>query len=335
MVNESLLLEATPDTACAGHALIDVTVQRITPEADGVISIAMKAAGGGSLPPWTPGAHIGVQLPQGLERQYSLCGEPQDRQQWQIAVLREPASRGGSAWLHEHLSPGDRLRVKPPANQFRLVEAKAYHFIAGGIGITPLLPMMRALQRTGANWRLLYGGRRLDSMAFVEPLRRFGDRVRIAPEDTHGLLDLADWLGQPRDHEAVYCCGPERLLAAVEARCQAWPEGALHVERFRPRPGALEGAANANAGSFEVVLARSQLTCTVQPGQTIVAALEDIGVYVPQSCGEGTCGTCVTRVLEGSPDHRDSFLLGKKREANDAICVCCSRSLSPRLVLDL
>jgi len=264
-----------------------------------------------------------------------LCGDPQDKQQWQIAVLREPDSRGGSAWLHERLTDGDRLRVRPPTNQFELINATAYHFVAGGIGITPVLPMIRALERVNASWRLLYGGRRLQSMAFVDSLREFGDRVQIVPEDTHGLLDLAGWMGQPRDGEVLYCCGPERLLAAVEHHCLAWPEGSLRVERFRPRPGVLDGAGADSAQSFEVYLAQSQQSCTVQAGQTIVAALEDIGVYVPQSCGEGTCGTCVTRVLEGTPDHRDSFLMGKKREANDAMCVCCSRSLSARLVLDL
>jgi ferredoxin len=168
-------------------------------------------------------------------------------------------------------------------------------------------------------------------MAFLGELESFGERVLVRPEDEHGLLDLESWIGAPRAGIAVYCCGPEALLAAVEARCAVWLEGSLHVERFRPRPEARQG----DDGSFEVILHRSGRSCIVSPEETILDALDRVGVHVPRSCVEGTCGTCLTAVVEGIPDHRDSFLMGRKRAANDTVCVCCSRSRTPRLVLDL
>jgi ferredoxin-NADP reductase len=310
---------------------INVVVQTITQEAEGVISLRLAAVDGRELPSWTPGAHIGLLLDGHMERHYSLCGDPSERFHWRVAVLREPVSRGGSAWLHASLQPGDVLRATGPSNQFALVDAASHIFVAGGIGITPLLPMMRELEQRGSAWRLLYGGRQRGSMAFVKELEAYGERVRIQPEDEQGLLDLKRWIGEPQPHTVVYSCGPERLLAAVEAQCEAWPEGALHIERFRAKPGALEGA----SGSFEVVLAKSQRSCHVAEGETIIEALDRIGIHVPRSCGEGTCGTCLTPVIDGIPDHRDSFLMGKKRAANKSICVCCSRAATPRLVLDL
>lgn len=315
---------------------LELRVERIAHAAENVIALDLGAAGGAVLPAWSPGAHVDLLLEGGLERQYSLCGDPDDRRRWRVAVLREPDSRGGSAWLHTRLRVGDTLRVRGPRNHFPLVDAAGYLFIAGGIGITPLLPMIGAAKRRGACWSLLYGGRSIGSMAFAAELAQHGERVHICPEDRCGLLDLDTWLAVPAAGVAVYCCGPERLLQAVEARCAGWPEGALHVERFRPRPGALQGAdAQSPEGAFEVVLARSGLACTVAPGQTIIDALDRAGVHVSRSCGEGTCGTCLTPVIEGIPDHRDSFLMGKKRAANQAICVCCSRALGARLVLDL
>lgn len=309
----------------------DLVVKQITPEADGVISLRLAGPGAGPLPSWDPGAHIDVVVDGGLIRQYSLCGDAEDRRHWTIAVLREAQSRGGSEWIHTRLRAGDSLRVRGPWNNFPLVAAEEYVFIAGGIGITPLLPMIRQVARWAGRWQLLYGGRRRASMAFLGQLEQFGPRVRLVPEDEFGLLDLDTWLGTPRPGTLVYCCGPEALIAAVEERCARWPAGALHVERFHPRPGALDGDHTA----FEVVCARSGLTVTVGADETIVTALERVGVYVPTSCAEGICGTCQTAVVDGVPDHRDSFLIGKKREDHSTIMVCCSRSRTSRLVLDL
>ena len=194
-------------------------------------------SGGEVLPSWAPGAHVDVILKEGLERQYSLCGDPADAARWRLAVLREPESRGGSAHVHDHIKAGDRIEVRGPRNNFGLEPADSYIFIAGGIGITPILPMVRQASDLDADWVLVYGGRKQASMAFVEELATYGDRVILWPEDHRGLIDLPRFLGTPRDDCKVYCCGPEPLIEAVTDRCAAWPDGALHVERFRPPEG--------------------------------------------------------------------------------------------------
>jgi ferredoxin-NADP reductase len=296
-----------------------------------VISIVLADPAGEPLPAWDPGAHINVKLPSGDERQYSLCGDPADRARWRIGVLRETAGRGGSAWLHSSLAVGDRVPVDGPRNHFELAEAERYLFIAGGIGITPLLPMISRVAARGADWELLYGGRRRDSMAFLDEIASHGGAVTLWPQDTHGLLDLDAFLATPRAGTAIYCCGPEPLISAVEERCSAWHAGALHVERFSPKPGALDGENTA----FEVVLETTGITIAVGREESIVDALSAAGVAVRTSCREGTCGTCETGVVDGEPDHRDSFLTEEEREGNDTMMVCCSRARSDRLVLDL
>jgi ferredoxin-NADP reductase len=327
----STTLALTVPAAGGDEPLLNVVVGAITREADGVLSIVFASPDGKELPAWTPGAHIDLLLQPGLERQYSLCGDPGERSRWRIAVLREVASRGGSEWMHTKLRPGDVLRVRGPRNHFEVADAVSYLFVAGGIGITPLLPMIREVERRGAPWRFLYGGRSFKSMAFCEELAAYGDRVELRPEDCFGMLDLQRFLGAPRPGVGIYCCGPERLLAAVEALGASWPEGALHVERFRAAPRSPDEAKR----GFDIVLAKSGITATVGPTESIIEALDRIGVHVPRSCGEGTCGTCLTPVIEGIPDHRDSFLMGKKRAANNVICVCCSRAQTPRLVLNI
>jgi ferredoxin-NADP reductase len=308
-----------------------VVVESRVEEADGVVSLVLADPTGRALPRWDPGAHIDLLLAPGLERQYSLCGDPEDTARWRISVLRDPDSRGGSEMVHREVRAGDTMVIRGPRNNFPLVPAESYLFIAGGIGITPLLPMIEQLQPQ-VEWQLLYGGRTRASMAYRDQLERYGARVTIYPEDERGMLDLAPMLRTPRAGAAVYCCGPEPLLVAVEAEIAgSWPTGVLHLERFRPRPGALDGAAT----SFELVLAHSGLTVTVGADETIVAALEKVGVSVPTSCLEGTCGTCETEVIEGTPDHRDSFLSVDDKEANETMMVCCSRSKGARLVLDL
>ena len=312
---------------------IECTVAERSEPASGVVSLVVRDASGHGLPAWTPGAHVDLLLTPTLARQYSLCGDPADTGSWRIAVLREPASRGGSSFVHDQLHPGATVHVRGPRNHFPLVNSRHYLFIAGGIGITPLLPMVAAAAREGADWQLLYGGRTRRSMAFVEELQAYGDAVRIWPQDEKGLLDLAAALGEPRDDLLVYCCGPEALLGAVEGACQSWPAQSLHVERFAPKPQ--PEAAEAEMATFEVVLQRSGLTLAVAPDESILEVCEDAGVSVLCSCEEGICGTCRTDVLEGTPDHRDSVLSGSERAAGDVMMVCVSRSLTPRLVLDL
>jgi ferredoxin-NADP reductase len=309
----------------------DALVRDMRWEAEGVLSITLVDPAGEPLPAWRPGAHIDLLLTSGLERQYSLCGDLTDRFRWRVAVLRETESRGGSEWVHGRLRPGAILSVCGPRNNFRLVEAGAYVFIAGGIGITPILPMIAAVDERGANWELVYGGRRRASMAFLPELARYGSRVLLWPQDEHGLLDLDRLLHLPREDTAVYCCGPEPLISAVEERCTRWPPGTLHFERFRPRPDALKGENTA----FEVVLEQSGVTVFVGPDQTIAEAVDAAGISVPTSCREGTCGTCETGVVEGIPDHRDSFLSDEEHADNTTMMICCSRAATPRLVLDL
>ena len=295
--------------------------------ADGVLALTLRHPLGEQLPLWEPGAHIDVVLGPGLERQYSLCGDPADRTAWRIAVLREPDGRGGSAYVHEQLRQGDKVRARGPRNHFRLEPAPRYRFVAGGIGITPLLPMLAAAEAAGAEWSLLYGGRTRNSIAFTEELSRYGDRVTVAPQDEVGLLDLPSVLDDVPEGTLVYCCGPGPLLDAVEARC---PGGILHLERFRPK--VQEAGADSE---FEVVLERSSKTVTVPVGVSVLDTVRAAGVEVLFSCTEGTCGTCETDVLDGTPDHRDSVLSEEERAAGETMLICVSRCLGKRLVLDL
>ena len=193
--------------------------------ADGVVALSLDDPTGRPLPGWTPGAHIDVILSASLVRQYSLCGSPADTHSWRIGVLRDPQSRGGSDFVHDKLHVGSSVRVRGPRNHFPLVSAPRYQFIAGGIGITPMLPMIEAAEAAGAQWRLAYGGRTRESMAVVERLSAYGERVTIWPQDEHGLLDLQGILGSAREDTLVYCCGPEALLSAVEGACASWPAG--------------------------------------------------------------------------------------------------------------
>lgn len=307
-----------------------VVVDALEPAADGVLALTLRDAGGAELPQWEPGAHIDVELEPGLVRQYSLCGDPAERHAWRIAVLREPRSRGGSSYVHERVEPGTKVRVDGPRNHFPLLDAAGYLFIAGGIGITPILPMIAAAEASGRRWRLVYGGRRRASMAFLDRLGGYGDRVSIRPQDETGLLDLDPLLAEPHPDTLVYCCGPEPLLAAVEQRHAGWPAGSLRVERFTPRP--LDAADDTG---FEVELAQTGRVVAVPAGVSILRAIEDSGVAVLSSCREGTCGTCETPVLRGRVRHRDSVLTDAERDVGDIMMICVSRSLDPRLVLDL
>jgi ferredoxin-NADP reductase len=300
--------------------------------AEGVVVLDLHDPDGEELPAWSPGAHIDLRLPGGLSRQYSLCGDPADRLVWRIGVLREPASRGGSEHVHAALHEGATVEVRGPRNHFELLPSPQYVFVAGGIGITPILPMLTAAERAGAEWELHYGGRSRRSMAFLESLEEVtGNRVSLHPQDEVGLIDLEAILGSPRPDTLVYCCGPEPLLAAVEQRCSAWPTGALHVERFAPK----DVGPPVRTGAFEVELSQSGMTLSVPPDRSILDVVEEAGIGVLSSCQEGTCGTCETPVLSGEVDHRDSLLTPAEQAANDTMFICVSRAAGPRLVLDL
>ncbi|MEV7283340.1 PDR/VanB family oxidoreductase [Streptomyces sp. NPDC093252] len=318
-----------PDTAA-------LVVRAKEPVAEGVVSLTLARPDGGRLPDWTPGSHIDLVLPGGSTRQYSLCGDRWDPYTYRIAVLREPHGRGGSAEVHDRLAVGDPVGVGGPRNNFPQAPAPGFLFIAGGIGITPLLPMIRQAELLGTEWTLLYGGRTRASMAFAADLAEaHGDRVHLAPEDEYGLLDLDSWLSRPLPDHKVYCCGPAPLLTAVARACAHWPPHSLRTERFTATATATALAAPAHLAPFEVELRRTGRTVTVTPGASVLQALRGAGVDLLSSCEQGTCGTCLTTVLDGIPDHRDSVLADHQRAANDCMLPCVSRSRGDRLVLDL
>ncbi|MEV5544995.1 PDR/VanB family oxidoreductase [Streptomyces sp. NPDC052309] len=292
--------------------------------ADGVVRVRLE---GHDLPRWEPGAHLDVVLPSGLVRQYSLCGDPEDTSSYTVATRLVEDGRGGSREMHEQVQEGTELEVRGPRNRFPLVEAPSYVFVAGGIGITPVLPMLRALPE-GTEWRLLYCGRTRASMPFLEEVRKLDpgqERITVVAEDEDGRPGLDAFLADVPEGAAVYCCGPEGLMTAVEERL---PKGAaLHLERFAPRTAA------GGDGEFEVELRRSGRTLTVAAGSSVLAAVRAELPNTPYSCEQGWCGTCQQRVLEGEIDHRDELLTDSER--GDSMLICVSRARGERLVLDM
>lgn len=312
----------------------ELVVKAMGLEAERVLSLTLTAPDGAALPAWAPGAHIDLELAPGLVRQYSLCGDPADRGRWQVAVLHERNSRGGSEHVHTRLRPGDRVRASDPRDTFGFEPAGRCLFVAGGIGITPIAPMVEAAAAAELDWELLYLGRRRAAMAFIERIERHGERVTVwCSGDRGGRFDAASLAAERmRVGWTVYGCGPESLVAALERAAPPDGPGTLRVERFRV---AREAILTADDGSFEVELRRSGLSVVVPPGQTILEAVEAAGVTPRCSCCSGACGTCETTVLEGIPDHRDLVLTPDEREAGETMMICVSRAKTPRLVLDL
>ncbi|WP_422749010.1 PDR/VanB family oxidoreductase [Mycobacterium sp. WMMD1722] len=321
-------------------ARLRMRVDAVDRQADDVVTVDLGSIDGSPLPGWEPGSHIEIELADGLVRHYSLCGRPEDDRMWRIAVLREQAGRGGSRFVHEQIRPGDVFSVSRPRNNFGVVPADRYLFIAGGIGITPILPMVRMVAARGQAWSLLYGGRTRASMAFVSEVTGIaGGEVRVVPQDTEGLLDLTDFLGSPSAGTAIYCCGPPPLLEAVEQQCLSWPPQTLHIERFVPRdrvqaPAAGSGSVPAD-GAFDVALARTGGSVHVPADRTLLEVLEDAGFEIDNSCRAGICGTCELRVTAGQPDHNDDVLSDAERDSNTVILPCVSRSRTPVLAVDL
>jgi cytochrome P450/ferredoxin-NADP reductase len=315
---------------------LNLQVAARTEASDGVATLVLSHPDGGDLPQWKAGAHLDVHVPtadgEPIVRQYSLCSDPADPSSYRIGVLREPAGRGGSAAVHDNLTEGSAVTVSWPRNNFRLAPADNYVFIAGGIGITPILAMVREAERAGVNWQLVYGGRTRVSMAFLDELAAYGERVTLVPQDELGHIDLPGLLGEVREDTLVYACGPEPLLRAAEANSAHWPKDSLRLERFAPK--VIETAAADTA--FEVEFALSGTTVTVGADESILEAAEKAGLPVISSCKEGTCGTCETPVLTGRVDHRDSILSASEQEANQTMMICVSRANGscPRLVLE-
>ncbi|MEU9103088.1 PDR/VanB family oxidoreductase [Streptomyces xanthophaeus] len=311
------------ETPVSGHSPrrpLRALITSRTEPAEGVLRLALHAPG---LPAWTPGAHLDVILPSGLVRQYSLCGDPADADTYTVAIRLVEDGRGGSREAHEQLVEGAELELRPPRNRFELLPAPSYVFVAGGIGITPLLPMLRAATAAGADWTLLYGGRSRASMPFLPELAVHGERVRLFSEDETGLPDLAP-VTAVRPGTLIYCCGPDPLMRAVTA---AAPDpSAVRLERFAP-------AAPGPAEPFTVELHRSGTAVEVAADESALTAVRRVLPHTPYSCEQGFCGTCQHRVLSGEVEHHDELLTDQERE--DSMLLCVSRAKSARLVLDL
>lgn len=315
-----------------GEETLSLFITDKTLIADNVCRLDLARTDATPLPSWEPGAHIEIDLASGMRRAYSLCGDPTDREKYVIAVLRDGASRGGSVRVHDVLQPGDTVHVHPPRNDFPLVDADRYLFLAGGIGITPMMPMIARAAERGIDWRLHYGGRDRSSMAFLDNLEaRYGSRVRPYVEAAQYSLPVEQILQEATAGTAIYGCGPVPMLDALEARHDTTRGTSLHIERFRGRGP----APAAPPQGYEVVAARTGTAVRVQPGCSVLQALRSAGIVLPSSCEEGICGTCESRVLEGVPDHRDSFLTDQERSSNLTMLVCVSGCLSERIVLDV
>jgi vanillate O-demethylase ferredoxin subunit len=323
-------------------ALLPVRVARKAPEAEDICRLELVSAGGAPLPPFSAGAHVDVHLPGGLVRQYSLCNNPAEAGRYVLGVLREPASRGGSVAVHERLSEGDELLISPPRNLFPLAEAASGHLLlAGGIGLTPLLAMAETLAARGEPFALHVAARHAGRVAFRERLQKgpLAAHTQLHLDDGPPAqrLDLPVVLAAPAAGQHLYVCGPAGFIAAVldTARAQGWPEAQLHCEHFGAAPAAPGAPGSAGDRPFELRLARSQRVVPVSAVQTAAQALNAAGIFVPTSCEQGICGTCLTRVLEGECEHRDQYLEPGEQAANDQFLPCCSRARGAALVLDL
>lgn len=314
--------------------LQELRVKRISYEAESVNSYELVLPAEGDLAPFTAGSHIDLHLKNGMIRSYSLVNDQSERHRYVIAVNKDASGRGGSSFVHTTFKAGDIVTVSEPRNNFALREDAAYSLlIAGGIGITPLMSMIRRLQALGRPWKLFYAARTRRAAAFPGELDAIVPNadVDLHFDDEHAgrPLDLAAIIASAPAHAHIYCCGPVPMLEAFEKATAGRPSSHVHVEYFQAKQ------APAVDGGFEIRLARSKRTIAVEPGKTILDAVLDAGVMANYSCSEGVCGTCETRVIEGIPDHRDLFLSPEEKAANKTIMICCSGSKSGTLVLDL
>lgn len=316
--------------------MINARVLSKQQEADDIVSFELAGIDGAPLPPFSAGSHIDVQIAPGLTRQYSLCNDPTEQHRYMIAVLRDPRSRGGSQALHDNVRAGDIIAISPPKNHFPLAAAPRYLLLAGGIGITPILCMAERLARSGADFTLHYCTRSPARTAFRERIlaSTFADRVRIHfdSEANGNRFDLDATLRAAPPDTHLYVCGPGGFIDAVTGAAGAlgWAGDRVHVEYF--------GAVLPDVGgdrSFDVRIASSGQAYTVPAGRTVIEVLYAHGIEVPVSCEQGICGTCVTRVIEGTPDHRDHYLTDEEHAANDQFTPCCSRALTATILLDL
>lgn len=306
-------------------------IAAIREEALGIRSYVLESEDGSALPPFTAGAHIDVLLDNGMVRSYSLTSDPEDRKSYEIAVLRDASSRGGSAFVFDNLRVGSRLSVSRPRNHFPLDEAAPFSVLfAGGIGITPMLPMVWHLEALGREWKLYYSARSRAGAAFLNALLPLSSKVHFhCDEECGGFLDIREIVRQLPAGTHVYACGPKPMLAAFQDACSDLDPRAVHLEHFSAAEKVTEST------SFEVHLARTARTLKVEENVSILDRLLEEGLDIPYSCREGTCGECEVKVLDGVPDHRDVVLSKKKRAENKVMMICCSRARTESLTLDL
>lgn len=317
------------------ESLVVKVIRKVT-EAEGIVSFELASADGAPLPAFSAGSHVDVQIPGGLTRQYSLCNDATEQHRYRIAVLRDPTSRGGSSAMHEAVNEGDVLHISAPKNHFPLQHAPRTLLFAGGIGITPLLCMAQRLAAINADFSLHYCTRSAERTAFRQEINEstFADKVNFHFDagDAGQKLDLPSTLAGAGSGHQLYVCGPTGFIDHVVAGAKAagWLPEQIHLEYF----GA---AAQETSGdtAFEVKIASTGKSYNVAAGQNIVQVLKGHGIEILTSCEQGVCGTCITRVLEGEPDHRDLYFTDEEKALNDQFTPCCSRAKSKTLVLDL
>ena len=313
---------------------LNVLGRKVIAHDQDVVALTLAGADGAHLPQWRPGAHLDIHLPSGRVRQYSLCGDPARRDTYRIAVRRIPDGGGGSTEVHDVLAIGAQVTTNGPRNAFPLTvpghgsPTQRLRFVAAGIGITPILPMLRQVDRLGVEWSMVYAGRSQASLPFLDEIAQFGDRVEIRTDDTHGIPTPTELLGDCPNGTAVYACGPAPMLTAIRAQLAGRDRVELHFERFAAPP-VIDGE------EFSVNLASTGATVQVGAQETLLAALQRADIWPPYSCRQGFCGTCRTRVLDGHVDHRDTLLTDPER-ADGMMLVCISRTAKgQRLILDL
>ena len=311
-----------------------VQVADVGAQALDVMSLELRAVGGGELPPFEPGAHLDVHLPNGLVRQYSLTNDWRERDRYVIGVARVADSRGGSSFVHSSVRSGAQLTIRGPINNFALdPRAERFLFIAGGIGVTPIMAMVRWCVANGKPWRLIYAARSRQRAAFYEELCGLArDSAQFHFDDECGqVLDVAQAVAGWNEGEWIYCCGPAPLMDSVKALTGHLPAGTVRFEWFTTP----ESDEPQESNAFKVRLERSGVEFDIPENKSILEVLEENGIEHPFSCREGLCGTCLTNVLAGEPDHRDYVLSDEERESGKLMTICCSRSKSPQLTLDL
>lgn len=311
--------------------MLNLRIKSAVWEAPNITSYELRPTKNSDLPAFSAGSHIDITLPNGMVRSYSLLNPQSERHRYVIAVQRDRESRGGSKWIHQNFRPGEILSVSEPRNNFKLDEtAEKSLFIAGGIGITPILSMIERLETIGRDWQLIFCARTRASAPFLGLLEG-NQRVRINFDREPGaeMLDIPAVVQASSVNTHLYCCGPTTMLDAFEQAAKDRSKDTVHVEYFTAKePPATEGG-------FTVVLAKTGREVAIPAGKTILDALKDEGLDLPYSCTEGICGTCETKVLEGVPDHRDRILTDAEKAANKTMMICCSGSKSERLLLDL